>query len=140
MPRSRRQLGYEAEDRAAQFLLERGYTLVTRRYSTRGGELDLVALDDGLIVFVEVKERRDGRLPEESITRTKATRWKRAAKSYLQTVGTPEAAHRFDVVAIDRSEIRHHIGIEMGLDVRDEVLEHGRHAIDDELDPDDGCE
>lgn len=113
---------------------------MTRRYSTRGGELDLVAIDDGMIVFVEVKERRDGRLPEESITRTKAARWRRAAKSYLQAVGTPEAAHRFDVVAMDRSEIRHHIGIEMGLDVLDEVLEHRRDAVDDELDADDGRE
>lgn len=93
-----------------------------------------------MIVFVEVKERRDGRLPEESITRTKATRWKRAAKTYLQAVGTPDAAHRFDVVAIDRNEIRHHIGIEVALEVLEQVLEHGRDAVDDELDADDSRE
>ena len=64
----KRALGREAEDRAARYLLEQGYTLVTRRFSSKGGEIDLVALDGETMVFVEVKAR-SGKFgtPEEAI-------------------------------------------------------------------------
>lgn len=135
MPGSRRSLGSAFEDRAAEYLLGLGYTLVTRRYSARGGELDLVALDGETIVFVEVKARRDGRLPEESITPTKAARWQRAARVYLREVGALDDPHRFDVIAIDDDGLRHHVGVE--LNVLEQVAQDRGGAVDDELDADD---
>lgn len=137
MLRSRRELGAEAEDQAAQHLLSLGYTLITRRYSARGGELDVVALDGDVIVFVEVKARRDGRAPEESITPTKAARLRRAARAYLQEAGTPEHPHRFDVIAIDREGLRHHIGVSMdSAEMLEHVAEDRGGPVDDELDSD----
>lgn len=105
-----RGLGKEAEDRAAAYLLEAGYTLVTRRYSTRNGEIDLIVLDDETLVFVEVRLRRGkDRSPEESIGPVKAARVARAARAYLREMDQTERSVRFDVVAIDDEGIRHHV-------------------------------
>lgn len=103
-------LGRAAEDRAAQYLLGQGYTLVTRRYKARHGELDLVALDGDLLVFVEVKFRlAPGYRPEDSLTRAKRDALFRAGQQYLHEVAQdPEREVRFDLIAIDRDGLRHH--------------------------------
>lgn len=137
MSGSRRELGAVAEDRAAQYLLEAGYTLVTRRYTAHGGELDLVALDGEVLVFVEVKSRWDGGSPESAVTPRKSTRWRRAARHYLQQSGTPDKPHRFDIIAIDRGGLRHHRNVELSsAEVLEHVAQHRSDAVDDELDPD----
>jgi len=88
-------------------------------------------------VFVEVKARRDGRVPEESFTPTKAARLRRAARAYLQEAGTPEHPHRFDIVAIDREGLRHHIGVSVdSAEMLEHVTEDGGRPVDDELDAD----
>jgi putative endonuclease len=104
-----RRLGREAEDRAAAFLIDAGFTIITRRYTVRGGEIDLIALDGDVLVFVEVKER-SGRWtsPEESIDDLKVKHLSEAAERYLldtEQVGRP---FRFDLVAIDQRGIRHY--------------------------------
>src|SRR5438046_1622716 len=105
-----RRLGTDAEDRAASYLLERGFTIVTRRYKARRGELDLVALDGEKLVFVEVKERlAAGYVPEESIGAVKARRLAMAAEEYLVSTGEVGREIRFDTVCIDREGIRHHV-------------------------------
>lgn len=108
MPNLRR-LAAEYEDRAAQYLLEQGFTLVTRRWTTRGGEIDLVALDGEIIVFVEVRTRLGaGGTPEESIDETKLRRMGRAAEVYLAEMELKDPVIRFDLIAIDHDGIRHH--------------------------------
>ncbi len=104
----RRQLGAAVEDRVAQYLLDRGWTLVTRRCTIGGGELDLVAFDGDELVFVEVKSRRDRALPEESVTPRKAQRLRAAARAYIAELSSPAQGYRFDIVAVDRDELRHH--------------------------------
>lgn len=101
--------GSEAEDRAADFLLAKGYTLVTRRFKARQGEIDLVVLDGDILVFVEVKQRKRGYLPEDAIGKLKISRMVKAAQEYVLATGEHERAVRYDVVAIDPSELRHHI-------------------------------
>ena len=56
----RHTLGRLGERLAAEHLERLGYTVVDRNYRTRFGELDLVATDDYVLVFCEVKTRRDG--------------------------------------------------------------------------------
>lgn len=104
----RRALGRQAEDLAARFLLDNGYTLVTRRFSARGGEIDLIALDGEILVFVEVKAR-DGRTgrPEEAVDMRKARRLAAAAQAYLAKMNEVDRTIRFDLVAIEGQEIRH---------------------------------
>lgn len=103
-----RRLGSDFEDQAADFLLTQGFTIVTRRFRARRGELDLVALDGDLLVFVEVKQRKDGYVPEEAIGSQKIERLYSAAREYLQSTDQSDREFRFDVVAISGSEIRHH--------------------------------
>ena len=106
---SLRRVGQDAEDRAAEFLIAKGLTLVTRRYTVRQGEIDLVALDGDEIVFVEVKLRNTpDYVPEEAVGPKKLLRLRRAADRYLMETGGLDRPHRFDIVAIDRSGIRHH--------------------------------
>lgn len=103
-----RSLGREAEDKAAAYLLSIGYTPVTRRYTVKGGEIDLVVLDGETLVFVEVKQR-DGRglTPEESVDRKKTERLAVAAEAYMLAMGETRDI-RFDLVAIDPRGLRHH--------------------------------
>ena len=106
---SLRRIGTEAEDRAAEFLIAKGMTLVTRRYTVLQGEIDLVALDEDEIVFVEVKFRQaPGYSPEEAVGPKKLTRLRKAADRYLLETGGLDRAHRFDLVAIDGDGIRHY--------------------------------
>lgn len=99
--------GNQAEDRAAAYLIEQGLTIVTRNAHSRRGEIDIVALDGDLLVFVEVKLRRVSN-PEEAITPAKAVRFRAAARDYLISIGEPERPFRMDLIAVDTSDIRHY--------------------------------
>lgn len=104
-----RRLGTEAEDRAADYLLSLGYTLLKRRYKARRGEIDVIALDGETIVFVEVKQRTTGLIePEATITATKRSRLAAAARQYLEEEATPDFYARHDVIAIDSNGLRHY--------------------------------
>jgi len=104
----RQRLGRTAEDQAAEYLLGLGYSLVTRRFRVKGGEIDLVALDGDVVVFVEVKVRyAPGYLPEEAIGETKVVRWQRTAEEYMRRL-EDDRPYRFDVIAIDGNGLRHH--------------------------------
>lgn len=107
--RNLRAEGAAAEDRAAEFLLAKGYTLVTRRRATKGGELDLVCLDGETLVFVEVKARAaPGFRPEEALGAAKAAHLRAAARSWTLACGEASRPWRFDLVAIDATSLRHH--------------------------------
>ena len=51
--------GHSAEDKAVQLLRKKGYRILGRNVRLAGGELDLIADDQGVLVFIEVKARRD---------------------------------------------------------------------------------
>lgn len=99
-----RQEGTAAEERALAHLREQGLDLVTRNWSCRMGELDLIMRDGAELVIVEVRSRTHPGFgtAAESITATKRQRITRAARLYLQR--NPREAQRpvrFDVVALD---------------------------------------
>ena len=95
-------LGKEGEDRAAQFLKKQGYRILERNYSTRSGEIDLIALHDGVVVFVEVKTRTNAAYgaPELAVTPRKQQRMVKAALGYIKYKKLHQVPCRFDVVAI----------------------------------------
>ena len=47
--------GLKAEDIAASYLQNKGWTILDRRWRCRTGEIDLVARDGSFLVFIEVK-------------------------------------------------------------------------------------
>lgn len=108
MPNLRR-LGAEHEDRVAEYLLSLGYSLVGRRVKTRSGEIDLVALDGDVLVFVEVKFRERG-LPEDALGFTKERRFHQAVEEYLAKAGVADRPTRYDFVAVTPTSLRHYPG------------------------------
>ena len=105
-----RRLGTEQEDLAADYLLGLGYTIVTRRFKSTHGEIDIVALNGDTLVFVEVKFRSGTwQTPEEAVSNLKVRRFDAAVDDYLVKTGHPEMASRYDIVAIDKAGLRHHI-------------------------------
>jgi putative endonuclease len=95
-------LGFRGERVAEKFLKRLGYKIVARGLRSRGGELDLVAVDGRTIVFVEVKTRTSDRYgaPEEAVDLHKQKRMTRAALMFLKRHGLLEYSCRFDVVAV----------------------------------------
>lgn len=120
--RDRRAEGAAHEDRAAQYLLGLGYTLVTRRFRASGGEVDIVALDGETLVFVEVKFRARG-APEEALDWTKVGRFESAAEAYLAKFESHDRPVRYDLIAVMPDDIRHHKGAFRG---------HGRAPVTDD--------
>ena len=99
----RRELSASGEALAADCLGRLGFRVVERNVRCGFGEIDLVALDRGTVVFVEVKSNRGPRYgaPEEMLTHRKQRRLTRLANWYLQRRGWLGRAARFDVVAVD---------------------------------------
>lgn len=95
-------LGREGEDRAARFLAKRGYRILERNFRTPSGEIDLIALHQGEVVFVEVKTRTSDTFgaPELAVTPQKQRRMAKAALGYLRRRKLHQVPCRFDVVAI----------------------------------------
>ena len=109
MGRQRQELGKLGEELAASYLQEKGYRLLERNYRCRLGEIDIVALDGEVLVFVEVRCRTSGRfgLPQESIRREKQAKLRKLAQYYLLRAARPGPAPatgknkvRFDVLAL----------------------------------------
>ena len=97
--------GAAAEALAASYLATRGLTIVQRNYRCRGGEIDLIARDREVLVFVEVRLRRNRAFgtAAESITAAKRRRLRLAARHYLARLGR-EPPCRFDAVLLDALE------------------------------------
>lgn len=98
------QRGYAAERLAERYLAARGLTIVARNFRCRLGELDLVCLDAGELVVVEVRQRatRDFGGALASVTAAKRRRIIRAAAVFLSRFGRWRAhAVRFDVLGVE---------------------------------------
>ncbi len=98
----RRWFGSRSERAAARFLRRLGYRIVTRNYTCRYGEIDLVALDGGCLVFVEVRSTgtADASRPAASVDHAKQRRLTDLALHFLQERRLLDRAARFDVLAV----------------------------------------
>lgn len=96
------ELGARGEAIAAEYLQRQSMTVLARNWRCRDGELDLVVLDGGEIVFVEVKTRSGTAfgLPAEAVTNLKAQRIRRLASAWLAAHMEGWSQVRFDVVGI----------------------------------------
>lgn len=114
-------LGREGEDRAAQFLKKQGYKILERNYSTPQGEIDLIALHRGEVVFVEVKTRTNEAYgaPELAVNPRKQQRMIKAALGYIKYKKLHQVPCRFDVVAIS-------VAAEKEIDVIENAFEMDR--------------
>ena len=95
-------IGSRGEDLAADVYRRRGYRVVARSWRCRLGELDLVVERGGVLVFCEVKSRRQsvfgGGL--EAVTWRKRAKLRAVAEAFLQAMGSRPQAIRFDVASV----------------------------------------
>jgi putative endonuclease len=94
--------GMFAETLACIFLRLKGYKIITKRFKTKSGELDIVAKSGSVIVFVEVKKRTCLDDALASIAPYNMARIRKAAQWWLQSnISLADKCDiRFDVVAI----------------------------------------
>ncbi len=99
---STRDTGIAAESEAIAALRAAGYDIVEQNFTCKIGELDVIARDRGVLVFVEVRSRADNEHGHaaEMVTRRKQRKVIRVALYYLGTVRPRFDECRFDVVAI----------------------------------------
>ncbi len=95
-------LGKTGEELAVKYLKSNKYKILDKNFRCAIGELDIVAKDKGVIVFVEVKTRRSAHLAEpfESVGRKKQEKIRAVAEYYLQEKDYAECEARFDVLSI----------------------------------------
>ena len=109
---ARRELGRRGEDIAARHLEHSGWTIVTRNYRVREGEIDLIARRDATLAFCEVKtlvarghSRSGPTNPIEAVGRQKQARVRKMARVWIAERradgGLPRAAElRLDVIGV----------------------------------------
>jgi putative endonuclease len=97
------QFGEKGESIAAKQLAKEGYRILKRNYRTRLGEIDIIAEEEGVIAFIEVKARKSNRYgtPRHAVTPAKQKKISMVALAYLKETNQFGKKARFDVVTIN---------------------------------------
>ena len=118
---TRKKLGTFAEGIASGYLEQHGYQVLQRNVHLRYGEIDVVALKDGVAIFVEVRARRQGDLGSAlaSLSRLKQHRMRLTAELYLAQHPELPQEGRIDLVAVSLSRN----GLVMSIDLIENAVE-----------------
>lgn len=94
--------GRWGEDKACEWLEDKGFQIVARNVRYKVGEIDIIAFDKATLCFVEVrsKEKTDFGTPKETVGVPKQMRLIKAAQLYLQKNFVRQPFCRFDVISI----------------------------------------
>ena len=113
MTKERIALGRFGEELAKERLKKLGYRILETNYRCSLGEIDVVAKDGDVLVFVEIKTRKDRSLGEakEAVHKRKQGQLSRVALAYLKSNHLLGSKARFDVVAIGVSRGKEEIEI-----------------------------
>lgn len=105
----KKQYGNFGEDIAERYVTALGYTVLERNFATKAGELDLICLDGGTLVFIEVKRRFSGAYgtPAEAVTERKQYKISLTAVSYTAQKKAYNVPKRFDIIEIYGNDVRH---------------------------------
>jgi len=95
-------LGKKGEDAAAVLLKENGYKILVRNYKTRLGEIDIIAIEQDTLCFIEVKTRASLSFgsPLEAVSIPKQRQISKAALMFLKEKNLLNKKARFDVVSV----------------------------------------
>ncbi|MDD5269663.1 MAG: YraN family protein [Candidatus Omnitrophica bacterium] len=98
----KKELGDLGEDLAARYLTAHGYVILEKKFRCRSGEIDIIALDKEVLVFVEVRSRSDEEhgMPYETVNGIKRRHIRRVALTYQARHGLLEHDSRFDCVSV----------------------------------------
>ncbi|MBL8029357.1 MAG: YraN family protein [Fibrobacteres bacterium] len=108
---NRREQGFIAEQKAADYLSSEGFSILDRNFQYRGGEIDIVAKSkDGCICFVEVKSASGAGWgdPIFNVTGKKQKQIGRVAEVWLAKNGVTDTSCRFDAVSVVGDKVTHY--------------------------------
>lgn len=98
--------GTQGEDKAVDFLLNKGFEILERNYRKRSGEIDIIAFDPSHKehVFIEVKARKSHRFgfPEEAVDDKKIYKIEETGENWLMEKGIKNPKWRIDIIAIEQ--------------------------------------
>ena len=96
------EIGKLGEDIAVNYLKQKGYKILDRNFECRQGELDIIALDEKEIVFIEVKTRTSNRYgyPSEAVNKIKQKHMLQTIKYYLYVRNLSDEFVRIDVIEV----------------------------------------
>jgi putative endonuclease len=105
---TKREEGKEGEDKAVKTLKKNGYKIIERNYRNLFGEIDIIAEEDGYLVFVEVKKRNSPAFGDSlvAVDKKKQQHIVRSAMYYLKDHKCFNRKIRFDVVGIDSEKVK----------------------------------
>lgn len=97
-----RSIGNYGEDIACAYLKKEGYEILERNFITKAGEIDIVAVAEGYLIFVEVKLRKSATFGRASnaVNYHKQMKISKVASSYIAKYRKFSVPVRFDVVEI----------------------------------------
>lgn len=107
---NRREKGREKEDLVCRYLEQKGYRIMAKNYWCRQAEIDIVAMDGGELVFVEVKYRKNEKFGGglSAVSPKKIRNICKCARYYMYREDIdPDMPVRFDVIAVDGDRITH---------------------------------
>lgn len=103
--------GFYFEEVARRYLVDKKYVILDINFLCKFGEIDIIALKDGVLIFVEVKGRKniDFGYPREYVTPTKIKKIISTANYYLMKKKYDNIQCRFDIIEIvsNSKEINH---------------------------------
>lgn len=95
------------EDMAVNYLENNGFKILSRNYKCYVGEIDIIAIKDNILRFIEVKYRKDNQYGSvfDSLSSRQQIRIMRAADRYLTEYGISDDVHcSFDVIMIQANQ------------------------------------
>jgi len=101
--------GKLGEKAAVKYLKKKGYKILDVNLKSKTGEIDIVAEDKGIIVFIEVKTRSSYEFgsPSEAVNGNRIRRYINSAKMYINNKRLAGRDIRFDVIEVLDDEINH---------------------------------
>jgi len=103
MRENKRKIGSEHEKTAVEYLIEHDYEIIEQNFYCRNGEIDIIAKNEGYLVFVEVKYRKSDKygIPQEAVSLAKQKRIIDSSRYFcLKNKISPYYPVRYDIVAI----------------------------------------
>lgn len=93
--------GYFGELKVREYLINKGYTIVSCNYTSRYGEIDIIAKNSDYIVFTEVKTKSKGTMyaPAMEVTKSKQIKISKTATIFMQEF-EEDLQPRFDVAEV----------------------------------------
>jgi putative endonuclease len=105
---SKVQIGKNGEEQTTQWLISNGYTILERNYRAGRSEIDIIAMLENTMVFIEVKKRKNAYFgyPEDFVSDAQIERIHAAAEAYM-IEKMWQGKVRFDIIALVRNELTH---------------------------------